>query len=251
MLKIADHNSYKELVSKFKEADNKYNSGLFGELLSDDIINNVSSAFWKIIKQLYFPESPYSFSVFSSDILGRIYEIFLAQKLDIKDGELVIVNKPENIERDIVTTPNVIVREILHQTATEMIIGKNDSQINALKCADIACGSGAFLLELYQFLSDALIDYYQSHCPSVLIQTSINTYKLPFGIKRNLLVNCIYGVDKDFNAVEACKFGLLLKLLEDEDVNTLSSFHPILPNLDENIFTETVCFLQRMFHQNW
>lgn len=108
-----------------------------------------------------------------------------------------------------------------------------------------------FLLELYQFLSDALIDYYQSHCPSVLIQTSINTYKLPFGIKRNLLVNCIYGVDKDFNAVEACKFGLLLKLLEDEDVNTLSSFHPILPNLDENIFTETVCFLQRMFHQNW
>ena len=236
LLKIADHNSYKELVSKFKEADNKYNSGLFGELLSDDIINNVSSAFWKIIKQLYFPESPYSFSVFSSDILGRIYEIFLAQKLDIKDGELVIVNKPENIERDIVTTPNVIVREILHQTATEMIIGKNDSQINALKCADIACGSGAFLLELYQFLSDALIDYYQSHCPSVLIQTSINTYKLPFGIKRNLLVNCIYGVDKDFNAVEACKFGLLLKLLEDEDVNTLSSFHPILPNLDENIF---------------
>lgn len=131
-----------------------------------------------------------------------------------KDGELVIVNKPENIERDIVTTPNVIVREILHQTATEMIIGKNDSQINALKCADIACGSGAFLLELYQFLSDALIDYYQSHCPSVLIQTSINTYKLPFGIKRNLLVNCIYGVDKDFNAVEACKFSILLKLLE-------------------------------------
>lgn len=75
-------------------------------------------------KATIFPESPYSFSVFSSDILGRIYEIFLAQKLEIKDGELVIVNKPENIERDIVTTPNVIVREILHQTASEMIMGK-------------------------------------------------------------------------------------------------------------------------------
>ena len=29
LLTIADHNSHKELVAKFKEADNKYNSGLF------------------------------------------------------------------------------------------------------------------------------------------------------------------------------------------------------------------------------
>ena len=29
--------------------------------------------------------------------------------------------------------------------------------------------------------------------------------------------DCIFGVDKDYNAVEACKFGLLLKLLENED----------------------------------
>lgn len=43
-------------------------------------------------------------------------------------------------------------------------------------------------------------------------------------------------MDKDYNAVEACKFGLLLKLLEDEDVNTLSAFHPVLPDLNRNIF---------------
>lgn len=236
LLTIADHNSHKELVAKFKEADNKYNSGLFEELISEDVIGNISSSFWMIIRQLYFPESPYSFTVLSSDILGRIYEIFLAEKLAVVDGELKIVKKPENAERDIVTTPNFVVREILHQTAAEIIQGKTANEINNLKCADIACGSGAFLLELYQLLYDSLVDYYFENDRSKLVQTSVDTYKLPYEMKRNLLVNCIYGVDKDFNAVEACKFGLLLKLLEDEDVNSLSSFHPILPDLSNNIF---------------
>ena len=236
LLTIADHSSHEELVAKFREADNKYNSGLFEELISEDIIENISSSFWTIIRQLYFPESPYSFAVLSSDILGRIYEIFLAEKLAIVNDELKIVKKPENMERDIVTTPNFVVREILRQTTVEIIQNKTANEINSLKFADIACGSGAFLLELYQLLYDSLVDYYLENDRGKLIQTNIDTYKLPYEMKRNLLLSCVYGVDKDFNAVEACKFGLLLKLLEDEDVNSLSSFHPILPDLSNNIF---------------
>lgn len=236
LLTIADHNSHEELVAKFRDADNKYNSGLFEELISEEVIGNISSSFWTIIRQLYFPESPYSFTVLSSDILGRIYEIFIAEKLAVVDGALKIVKKPENTERDIVTTPNFVVREILRQTVVEIIQGKTANEVNNLKCADIACGSGAFLLELYQLLYDSLVDYYLENDRSKLLQTSIDTYKLPYEMKRNLLLSCVYGVDKDFNAVEACKFGLLLKLLEDEDVNSLSSFHPILPDLSNNIF---------------
>lgn len=236
LLTIADHNSHEELVAKFRDADNKYNSGLFEELISEEVIGNISSSFWTIIRQLYFPESPYSFTVLSSDILGRIYEIFIAEKLAVVDGVLKIVKKPENTERDIVTTPNFVVREILRQTVVEIIQGKTANEVNNLKCADIACGSGAFLLELYQLLYDSLVDYYLENDRSKLLQTSIDTYKLPYEMKRNLLLSCVYGVDKDFNAVEACKFGLLLKLLEDEDVNSLSSFHPILPDLSNNIF---------------
>lgn len=236
LLTIADHNSHEELVAKFRDADNKYNSGLFEELISEEVIGNISSSFWTIIRQLYFPESPYSFTVLSSDILGRIYEIFIAEKLVVVDRVLKIVKKPENTERDIVTTPNFVVREILRQTVVEIIQGKTANEVNNLKCADIACGSGAFLLELYQLLYDSLVDYYLENDRSKLLQTSIDTYKLPYEMKRNLLLSCVYGVDKDFNAVEACKFGLLLKLLEDEDVNSLSSFHPILPDLSNNIF---------------
>ena len=114
--------------------------------------------------------------------------------------------------------------------------GKTDTEILKLKFADIACGSGAFLLELFQLLNDILIDYYLKANRTMLIQTNINTYKLPFKIKRELLLNCIYGIDKDYNAVEAAKFGLLLKLLEDENTSSTSTSKPVLPELKNNIF---------------
>ena len=236
LLRIANKQQFSELVKKFKDADRKYNSGLFKQKLSNELINNVGSSFWKVIRQLYFPESPYSFAVLSSDILGRIYEIFLTQRLALIDGELTIVDKPDNVDRDIVTTPNFIISEILRQTIKDGATGKSKSEILELKCADIACGSGAFLLELYQALCDLTTDYWLINDRSQLIQTSIDTYKLDFATKKEILTKCIYGVDKDFNAVEACKFGLLLKLLEGEDANTLALYHPILPDLENNIF---------------
>lgn len=236
LLALATSDDFNSLIAQFSNADKKYNSGLFDQLLSDEIIKNVSSVFWDIIKHLYFPESPYSFSVFSSDILGNIYEIFLSEKLAIISGSIELVKKPENIDKDIVTTPTYIINDILRNTVVLKCKDKSDKEILDLKFADISCGSGAFLLELYQLLNDTLIDYYLSNDKAKLIQTNIDTYKLPFEIKREILLNCVFGVDKDYNAVEASKFGLLLKLLEDEDVNSVNKSNPILPDLDNNIY---------------
>ena len=236
LLKFANTNDFKALIKKFDEADKHYNSGLFDQLLKDKIVENISSVFWTIIEQLYYPESPYSFSVFSSDVLGSIYEIFLSEKLTIQNGSVVLSKKPENVDRDIITTPTFIISDILRSTVLKKCEGKTDKEILKLKFADISCGSGAFLLELFQLLNDVLIDYYLKNDKSKLIQTNISTYKLPFEIKREFLLNCIYGVDKDYNAVEAAKFGLLLKLLEDEDTNSTNKTKPVLPDLSENIF---------------
>lgn len=101
LLTIADAGQFNALLEIFRKADSKYNSGLFDQALSEQVVCNTSSAFWTIIRQLYFPESPYSFSVFSSDILGHIYEIFIDEKLAMVDGELQIVKKPENEDRDV------------------------------------------------------------------------------------------------------------------------------------------------------
>lgn len=236
LLSYATSEDFNALILKFKEADKKYNSGLFDNKYTEKIISDNKSVFWYIIKKLYYPESPYSFSVFSSDILGNIYEIFLAEKLYIDNGKIILRQKPENIERDIVTTPINIIQDILRQTIIPFCKNKTDIEILNSNFADIACGSGAFLLETYQLICDILIDYYLINEKTKLIQTSINTFKLPFNVKKDILLKCIYGVDKDFNAVQACKFGLLLKLLESEDNNSIGKIKPILPNLDNNIF---------------
>ena len=236
LLAFANASDFKALIKKFEQADKRYNSGLFDQLLKDKIVENISSAFWTIIKQSYYPESPYSFSVFSSDILGSIYEIFLSEKLTIENNSIELVKKPENVDRDIVTTPTFVINDILRNTVLPKCKDKTDKQILKLKFADIACGSGAFLLELFQLLNDILIDYYLKADKTKLIQTNINTYKLPFKIKRELLLNCVYGVDKDYNAVEAAKFGLLLKLLEDENTSSTNASKPVLPDLSNNIF---------------
>ncbi len=233
LLLLAENKDFSALIEKFRSSDFKYNAGLFAQPLSEEIISNESPAFWKIIKQLYFPENSYSFAVFSSDILGHIYEIFLGEQLKIENGIVVLKKKPEVEDRDVVTTPTFIVRDILNETVKKFCEGKAAEEILNSKFADIACGSGAFLLETYQLLQDILIDYFIENNPSELIQTGINSYKLKFEFKKRILLNCIYGIDKDFNAVEACKFGLLLKLLENEDNESISS--PALPNIDRNI----------------
>jgi type I restriction-modification system DNA methylase subunit len=233
LLSYADAKDFKALIKKFSEADKKFNAGLFSQKYTNEIITNSSSAFWKIINQLYFPESTFSFSVFASDILGNIYEVFLAEQLKIHNSQIILEKKPEHVDRDIVTTPTHIIQDILRQTVQKYTFGKTDKEILNSTFADIACGSGAFLLETYQLLHDVLVDYYLINEPEKLIHKGINSYKLPYFIKVQLLTQCIYGIDRDFNAVQACKFGLLLKLLEGEDNNSIPT--PALPSLDTNI----------------
>lgn len=233
---FAQKKDYQSLVNKLQASDRKYNSGVFSLSYINELINNKQSCIWLIIEQLYFPQSTYSFSVFSSDILGNIYEVFLSEKVRLNEnGEIDLQPKEEHIDRDVVTTPIHIVKDIIRNTVIEYCKGKNDKEILDSKFADIACGSGAFLLEVFQSLQDILVDYYVEHDLSKLQQLTEHSYKLKLSIKKEILTNCIYGVDKDYNAVKACSFGLLLKLLEGESKETIDPNSPILPKLDGNI----------------
>ncbi|MBC8174059.1 MAG: restriction endonuclease subunit M, partial [Candidatus Marinimicrobia bacterium] len=74
-------NIYTRLTNHFRRADEKYNSGLFhfrhekGRLEPPDDLTlnlNIDDKVLKdIFKELYYPESPYEFSVLPSDILGH------------------------------------------------------------------------------------------------------------------------------------------------------------------------------------
>lgn len=237
LYRLAQNRDLQSLIKKLQASDKKYNSGLFNLPHISELLNNQDSCIWTIIGQLYFPQSTYSFSVFPSDILGNIYEVFLSEKIRISQtGEIEIQPKEEHLDRDIVTTPTHIVRDIIRSTVVEFCKDKTDEQIFNSKFADIACGSGAFLLEVFQSIQDILTDYYIEHDRSKLQQFSEHSFKLKFSIKKKILTQCIYGIDKDFNAVKACSFGLLLKLLEDETKETIQTHTPALPKTDRNIF---------------
>jgi len=233
LLNYADKKDFLSLVHKIKESDKKYNANLFSYIHSDKMIINESSAFWTIIKQLYYPESTYSFSVISANILGNIYEMLLTEQLEISNNTVTLEKKPDKVDRDIVTTPIHIVKELLKKTIDEHLQQPSKDSIFELKLIDISCGSGVFLLEAFQLVQDKLIDYYLRVKPTKLIQTATNSYKLPYLIKKRILESIIYGIDVDYNAVQACQFGLLLKLLEDEHNSDLTV--PALPDLSQNI----------------
>lgn len=222
-----------ELLKVLQVADKKYNSGLFKDNqlifeLSDEVILD-------IIKSLYYPQSPYVFSVIEANILGEIYELFLAEKLTIENDSVILTKKRENVNRDIVSTPNEIVKIMVDKALSPLCRGKKPEEILELKIADIACGSGIFLIEAFDYLIKCTVDWYLKNQPNYLLEVGNGEYSLPFEDKKKILLSCIYGIDIDPNAVEVAKFSLLLKLLENETVPTLLDKEQLLPYLDENV----------------
>jgi hypothetical protein len=82
---------YQNLFRIFKEADDKYNSGLF-DFKKDQISKNLkidNKVIKTIISELYYPESPYEFSVLSVEILGSAYEQFLGKVIRVTKKKFI------------------------------------------------------------------------------------------------------------------------------------------------------------------
>lgn len=238
---------YSNLYSIFKDADDKYNSGLFS-LKKDTISENLkieNKVLKSIINQLYYPESPYEFSVLSVEILGSAYEQFLGKQIKInKYHKAVIEEKPEVRKAGgVYYTPQYIVNYIVENTVGKLLENKTPIEVSKIKIVDPACGSGSFLLGAFQYLLDWHKDYYSKTMkPSrggkdnpLTPEGSLTTSE-----KKRILLNNIFGVDIDINAVEVTKLSLLLKCLEGEThasiSNQLSLFNErVLPTLDDNI----------------
>jgi hypothetical protein len=236
---------YQNFLQIFKDADDKYNSGLFNfkkDKLSQQLkINNKTLK--SIATQLYYPESPYEFSVLDVEILGSAYEQFLGKTITINSrGRAVIELKPEVRKAGgVYYTPQYIVDYIVQNTIGNLTMGLSPLDVAKIKIVDPACGSGSFLLGAYQFLLNWHIDYYTKNPEEAKKQKAFTPLgALSTAIKKQILLNNIYGVDIDTNAVEVTKLSLLLKCLEGETqasiAHQMSMFKErVLPTLDDNI----------------
>ena len=221
------------LTAVFRDADKRYNSGLFKN--ESPIFDLNCGMIYDMIESLYYPKTPYMFTIIEPGILGKIYESFLTESLVLEDGRIALAHKKEYIYKSVVSTPLEIVKYMVKNTLEPLCRGKSPKEILHVKIADIACGSGVFLEEAYQYLVDYCTQWYVQNDPAHLFTIDNGAVKLPLSDKKELLTNCIYGVDIDIHAVEVSKFSLLLKLIEDETEPSVKDNQPILPELDENI----------------
>jgi len=238
---------YKNLFRQFEQADEKYNSGLF-DFRKDKISKNIqidNKVIKTIVNELYYPESPYEFSVLSVEILGSAYEQFLGKTITIdKAHRAKIEEKPEVRKAGgVYYTPQYVVDYIVQNTVGKLIENKTPNEVSKIKIVDPACGSGSFLIGAYQYLLDWHKNFYSDNGkPSKGKKDNPLTPEgnLTTAEKKRILLNNIFGVDIDVNAVEVTKLSLLLKCMEGETEASIASqlrlFNErVLPTLDENI----------------
>jgi hypothetical protein len=141
-------------------------------------------------------------------------------------------------------TPEYIVRYIVENTVGKLIEGKTPAQIAEMRFADIACGSGSFLLGVYDLLLRYHTKFYNENPGKAKkgdVMPREGGLHLSLQKKREILVNNIYGVDIDNQAVEVAQLSLYLKLLQDETPGSARQYfldfeqQALLPTLNKNI----------------
>jgi hypothetical protein len=301
---------YPRLCQLFEAADARYNSGLFHFKREKDrheapdeltLALELDDKFLRdILRGLYYPDSPYEFSVLSADILGQVYEQFLGKVIRLTEGHRAVVDDKPEVKKagGVYYTPTYIVDYIVRQTVGKLIdeiVGKEGSagaspfgvpasagctsaslggsessgappakagtpnlspraasvilnRVSKLRILDPACGSGSFLIGAYQHLLDWHLRFYVANEPTrwakggkpALYQASGGGSKLTVAERKRILLNNIFGVDIDTQAVEVTKLSLLLKVLEGETGQSLQTLFRFsqeraLPDLGDNI----------------
>lgn len=262
--RAAGGHSWAKFLAASRKLDARYNGIVFkvhpildtpGRLAVDD------AGFADLCEELSHTKSSYSFSTIPIHILGSIYERFLGSVIVTTDQRARVEEKPEVRKAGgVYYTPECIVRYICEQTVGRLIEGKTPAQIARMRFADIACGSGSFLLGVYDLLIRHHGLWYNAHKEEAVkenlappdkgkkrkkefipaVSERDGGLRLTLEKKREILLNNVFGVDLDPQAVEVAQLSLYLKLLEDETTASAHQhyldFHEaLLPSLHKNI----------------
>ncbi|HEL2059542.1 TPA: N-6 DNA methylase [Streptococcus suis] len=181
-----------------KDFELKYDGALFSEPLPSFILNN--DIFESFIISIT-DNTPYRFDVIKSSFIAEIYDQFLGRQLSFDKGDLTIINKPLSPEGS-VPTPHELSRYICEQTIQLNTIS-SISDLYKIKILDPCVGSGSFLLSSL----DLLVDKYKK---------ITNKSTISFIEAKNIIQQCLFGVDIDQTALEVLKMTLSLKLITSD-----------------------------------
>lgn len=155
--------------------------------------------------------------------LGIIRRDLRERLVVIEPGGLAVVETPSRATSGAHYTPKALAQEVVrhalepkvylpgpHQTSnTDEWVPISSDDILELKVADIACGSGAFLVSAGEYLADKLVEARQRE--GVAHGTA---HEQRVDALREVVAHCLYGADINPMAVEMCKISLWLLSLD-------------------------------------
>jgi hypothetical protein len=141
----------------------------------------------------------------------------------ILDGGLLVAETPSRRNAGAHYTPKKLATEVVthaleplcylpgpHQTAdSDAWRLRRPDEILGLKVADIACGSGAFLVAAARYLADRLVEAWTADDPAVTHRRDLQQRAI-----RKVVAQCLYGADINAMAIEMCKLSLWLVSLD-------------------------------------
>ena len=198
---------FDELLALFREMDRHYNARLFaghaldtpGALHNDVLLGQIIEGLW----QARGRRARYDFAAIDADVLGAVYEQYLAFRAQDPGGEQ---DAEQGMGRrkalGIYYTPGHVVRHIVRQTLGRLLAapGMTAQRAHRLRVLDPACGSGSFLIEAFRVLDEWLAEHGDA-------EDRAHEHLR----RQRILLRNLYGVDLDPQAVEVARLNLLLR----------------------------------------
>ena len=211
--KSKSYKPFQAMSVVFRDLDKIYNSNLFSPhpFESWEIVDD--KGFENTINKLYGKKGQYeyNFKEMPADVLGTVYENYLNYKLtQSKKGVNVEKDVKKRKEQGIFYTPTFVVDYIVKNALKPVLDNcKSITDLKKVKVLDPACGSGSFLIRALE-----------------AIAKKYKEFGVDGSVKRQIILENLFGVDLDMQAVEIARLNLLINSLDSKE---------ILPKLDNNI----------------
>jgi type I restriction-modification system DNA methylase subunit len=153
--------------------------------------------------------------------VGIIRRDLRNRPLVVVPGGVIVIETPSRASAGAHYTPRSLAEEVVRHALEPLVFDPGPYQqvdgwepvssdrILELKVADIACGSGAFLVAAARYLADRLVEAWQRE------EVAHGTpHDLRVRAIRTVVATCLYGADINAMAVEMCKLSLWLVSLD-------------------------------------
>ncbi len=237
-----------KLTELFRQFDATYNSELFAPHFSEQLYCDYPPL-EELIRGLYEKNFVrYNFNALEADVLGTAYEQYLGHIVTETMGETAQLAAASHVEekrtkrksQGIYYTPAFVTKYIVQQTVGRYLDENGYNPSRPPRILDMACGSGSFLIEAFDTL-DRFVAKQRNQVYGAEDDLHDNLRRL------ELLQTCIFGVDKDRQAVEVAQLNLILRALHGRQKL------PLLTNICEgdSLISGTPEELKAAFGENW